>query len=66
MNKDMTKRPIRRRGLLGTAASASFLAAAGRLPGFGVGRAEAAAADRGGQVLVTFQSDVATLDPAIG
>ncbi|HUC16257.1 MAG TPA: ABC transporter substrate-binding protein [Acetobacteraceae bacterium] len=69
MNKDLRNRPIyrpiRRRGLLGTAASASVLAAAGRLPGFGPGTARAASAG-GGNVLVTFQSDVATLDPAIG
>ena len=65
MDKDPTKHPIRRRGLLGAAASASFLAAAGRLPGFGPGLAQAAPAG-GGHVLVTFQSDVATLDPAIG
>jgi len=65
MNEDLTMRSIRRRGLLATAASASLLAAAGRLPGFGAGGALAAATS-GGHVLVTFQSDVATLDPAIG
>jgi ABC-type transport system substrate-binding protein len=67
MNKTATKHPIRRRGLLGAAASASLLGAAGRVPGFDPGSAQAASApEGGGHVLVTFQSDVATLDPAIG
>lgn len=68
MDENPTNRPIHRRGLLRTTAAASVLAAATRwVPGVGPGAAEAATGEtRGGDVLVTFQSDVATLDPAIG